>query len=150
MRNNVYTPFEDDGGGIDREAVRRVLRTAGKLVDGDDLSEEAMMNAIFEPGFSTRPHSDVLAGRGMGMNIIKRARPSSSSTSARWPMRLTPPFRPHPRRLAAVGFRPFESGIRCKSRSPTPALAPNRLAPRSGERPRRAAMRVRGGPCLLT
>jgi len=26
----------------------------------------------FEPGFSTRPHSDALAGRGMGLNIVER------------------------------------------------------------------------------
>ena len=71
----VFLTFEDDGGGIDREAVRHTLQTAENLGDGggSDLSDEALMNTIFEAGFSTRSQSDALAGRGMGMNIVKRA-----------------------------------------------------------------------------
>jgi len=69
----VYLTFEDDGGGIDREAIRRALQASGQLGDGDDASDEDLLNAIFEAGFSTRAQSDALAGRGMGMNIVKRA-----------------------------------------------------------------------------
>jgi chemosensory pili system protein ChpA (sensor histidine kinase/response regulator) len=69
----VFLTFEDDGGGIDREAIRRTLRAAGQTGDQEELSDEALTNAIFEAGFSTRSHSDALAGRGMGMNIVKRA-----------------------------------------------------------------------------
>ena len=69
----VFLSFEDDGGGIDREAIRRALRAAGQLREHDELTDEGLVNAIFEPGFSTRGQSDALAGRGMGMNIVKRA-----------------------------------------------------------------------------
>jgi chemosensory pili system protein ChpA (sensor histidine kinase/response regulator) len=69
----VYLTFEDDGGGIDREAIRRALHASGQLHDGDDVNDEGLVNAIFEAGFSTRAQSDALAGRGMGMNIVKRA-----------------------------------------------------------------------------
>jgi chemotaxis protein histidine kinase CheA/ActR/RegA family two-component response regulator len=69
----VFLTFEDDGGGIDREAIRRALRAAGQSGDQNELSDEALTNAIFEAGFSTRSQSDALAGRGMGMNIVKRA-----------------------------------------------------------------------------
>jgi chemosensory pili system protein ChpA (sensor histidine kinase/response regulator) len=69
----VFLTFEDDGGGIDREAIRRALRAAGQLRDEEAPSDETLVSAIFEAGFSTRPQSDALAGRGMGMNIVKRA-----------------------------------------------------------------------------
>lgn len=69
----VFLTFEDDGAGIDRDAIRRMLRASGQTGTSDEPSDEALVNAIFEPGFSTRPQSDALAGRGMGMNIVKRA-----------------------------------------------------------------------------
>jgi chemotaxis protein histidine kinase CheA len=69
----VFLSFEDDGGGIDREAIRKALRRSGQEPEADEASDETLVNAIFEPGFSTRPQSDALAGRGMGMNIVKRA-----------------------------------------------------------------------------
>jgi chemosensory pili system protein ChpA (sensor histidine kinase/response regulator) len=69
----VFLTFEDDGGGIDRDAIRRALETAGQLDASASVSDESLVNAIFEAGFSTRLQSDALAGRGMGMNIVKRA-----------------------------------------------------------------------------
>jgi chemosensory pili system protein ChpA (sensor histidine kinase/response regulator) len=69
----VYLTFEDDGGGIDREAIRRTLQASGQLADLGNPSDEDLVGAIFEAGFSTRAQSDALAGRGMGMNIVKRA-----------------------------------------------------------------------------
>ena len=68
----VFLTFEDDGGGIDREAIRRILHDTGRL-DDENAGDETLIASIFEPGFSTREQSDALAGRGMGMNIVKRA-----------------------------------------------------------------------------
>jgi chemotaxis protein histidine kinase CheA/ActR/RegA family two-component response regulator len=69
----VFLTFEDDGGGLDREAVLRSLRASGELSPDASLGDETLVNAIFEAGFSTRMQSDALAGRGMGLNIVKRA-----------------------------------------------------------------------------
>jgi chemotaxis protein histidine kinase CheA len=69
----VYLTFEDDGGGIDRAAIRRALQASGQLAESGELDDDALVSAIFEAGFSTRAQSDALAGRGMGMNIVKRA-----------------------------------------------------------------------------
>jgi chemotaxis protein histidine kinase CheA/CheY-like chemotaxis protein len=69
----VFLTFEDDGSGIDRNAIRRILHGAGRLDDDENASDESLVASIFEPGFSTREQSDALAGRGMGMNIVKRA-----------------------------------------------------------------------------
>ena len=69
---SVSITFEDDGGGIDREAVRQALRRTGRQDAADALDDKGVVAAVFEPGFSTRPHSDALAGRGMGLNIVER------------------------------------------------------------------------------
>jgi chemotaxis protein histidine kinase CheA/ActR/RegA family two-component response regulator len=69
----VYIDFSDDGRGIDRELVRRALVRAGRLGPEVPLEESGLLSAIFEAGFSSRPQSDALAGRGMGLNIVKQA-----------------------------------------------------------------------------
>jgi len=70
--DSVFIAFEDDGGGIDREAVQQALVRAGRQAAAAELDDEGVRAAVFEPGFSTRPHSDPLAGRGMGLNIVER------------------------------------------------------------------------------
>jgi chemosensory pili system protein ChpA (sensor histidine kinase/response regulator) len=69
----VFIRFEDDGRGIDREEVRQALVRRGRLAAGAPLKEDTLLAAIFEPGFSIRAEADALAGRGMGLNIVKRA-----------------------------------------------------------------------------
>jgi chemosensory pili system protein ChpA (sensor histidine kinase/response regulator) len=70
--DSVFIIFEDDGGGIDREAVQQALVRAGRQAAAAGLDDKGVRAAVFEPGFSTRPHSDPLAGRGMGLNIVER------------------------------------------------------------------------------
>jgi chemotaxis protein histidine kinase CheA/ActR/RegA family two-component response regulator len=70
--DTVFITFEDDGGGIDREAIRQALSRTGRQQAAEDLDDKTVREAVFEPGFSTRPHSDALAGRGMGLNIVER------------------------------------------------------------------------------
>lgn len=69
----INITFEDDGGGINRELVRQGLVRAGRLADDAPLDDQSLLAAIFEPGFSTRASSDAVAGRGMGLNIVKHA-----------------------------------------------------------------------------
>jgi CheY-like chemotaxis protein len=68
----VFITFEDDGGGIDREAIRQALLRAGRQEAAATLDDKALVKAVFEPGFSSRSQSDALAGRGMGLNIVER------------------------------------------------------------------------------
>jgi two-component system chemotaxis sensor kinase CheA len=57
---------EDDGRGIDAEAVARKARR--------DVppSEAALLELLCEPGLSTREVATTTSGRGMGMEIVKR------------------------------------------------------------------------------
>jgi two-component system chemotaxis sensor kinase CheA len=57
---------EDDGRGIDREAV---ARKAGRDVPSSDA---ALLELLCAPGLSTREIATTTSGRGMGMEIVKR------------------------------------------------------------------------------
>ncbi|RYZ03074.1 MAG: chemotaxis protein CheA [Myxococcales bacterium] len=57
---------EDDGRGIDREAVARKARREVPA------SEAALLELLCEPGLSTREVATTTSGRGMGMEIVKR------------------------------------------------------------------------------
>jgi len=48
-----------------------LLRT-GRQAAAAELDDKGVVAAVFEPGFSSRPQSDALAGRGMGLNIVER------------------------------------------------------------------------------
>ena len=57
---------EDDGGGIDREAV---AARAGAPVPETDA---ALLELLARPGLSTAPSVTTTSGRGMGMDIVER------------------------------------------------------------------------------
>ena len=71
--DSVELDVADDGAGLDREAIRRVLVRAGKISSDAPLATPVLLNAIFEPGFSTRSVPDVLAGRGVGLDVVREA-----------------------------------------------------------------------------
>jgi two-component system chemotaxis sensor kinase CheA len=55
---------EDDGRGIDRAAIAR---------ERPDLSDQELLGLLCRAGFSTREAADATSGRGMGLDIVKRA-----------------------------------------------------------------------------
>jgi two-component system chemotaxis sensor kinase CheA len=57
--------IEDDGGGIDREAV--AARVGHALT-----SDAALLDALCQPGLTTRNEATTTSGRGMGMDIVKK------------------------------------------------------------------------------
>ncbi|MBN2654461.1 MAG: chemotaxis protein CheA [Nitrospirae bacterium] len=63
----------DDGKGIDLEVVKRKAINRGLITEEESLkmSEDAIVNLIFLPGFSTKEVSTELSGRGVGMDVVK-------------------------------------------------------------------------------
>ena len=57
--------ISDDGRGIDREAI---ARRAGREIESD----EALVDVLTTPGFSTRDVVTQTSGRGVGMEIVRR------------------------------------------------------------------------------
>ncbi|HEY6642389.1 Hpt domain-containing protein [Povalibacter sp.] len=62
--------LEDDGRGIDVNAVRERARLRGLLQPGRVLTDEEAMQLILEPGFSTASTVTQHAGRGVGMDVV--------------------------------------------------------------------------------
>ncbi|MEW6350091.1 MAG: chemotaxis protein CheW [Thermodesulfobacteriota bacterium] len=74
MGNYVVIDVEDDGQGIDTQAVLdRALEN--RLIDTTDvsaLSTEDIHNFIFRPGFSTSRKVTRTSGRGVGMDVVRK------------------------------------------------------------------------------
>ncbi len=70
---NIVIRVGDDGQGINRESVARKAIERG-LAKKDILPTETdILNYIFEPGFSTLEDATMLSGRGVGMDVVRKA-----------------------------------------------------------------------------
>jgi chemosensory pili system protein ChpA (sensor histidine kinase/response regulator) len=71
--NHIYIEVEDDGRGIDFEKVRKTAVETG-LASPEyvaEMDEKALLDFIFRPGFSTAPRKTELAGRGVGLDVVR-------------------------------------------------------------------------------
>jgi chemosensory pili system protein ChpA (sensor histidine kinase/response regulator) len=69
--NEVVIQFTDDGQGLNLDNIRKKARNTGLLTDDRDLSDEEVRDLIFHPGFSTAEAVTELAGRGVGMDVVR-------------------------------------------------------------------------------
>jgi len=71
--NHIYIEVEDDGRGIDYEKVRSTAVENGLLAaeDAAGLGERQLLELLFHPGFSTAPRKTELAGRGVGLDVVR-------------------------------------------------------------------------------
>ena len=71
--NHIFIEVEDDGRGIDYEAVRHSVAESGAMspVAAAELSERELREFLFRPGFSTAPSTSELAGRGVGLDVVR-------------------------------------------------------------------------------
>jgi two-component system chemotaxis sensor kinase CheA len=69
----VVITIKDDGRGIDRERVRAKAESQGLIQPGEAISDNELLQMIFHPGFSTAAKVTNLSGRGVGMDVVKRA-----------------------------------------------------------------------------
>jgi two-component system chemotaxis sensor kinase CheA len=63
----------DDGAGIDEEAVRRALARRGVAIPGDKHGGEALLELLFRGGVSTSKEVTEVAGRGIGLDLVRDA-----------------------------------------------------------------------------
>jgi chemosensory pili system protein ChpA (sensor histidine kinase/response regulator) len=71
--NHIYIEVEDDGNGIDYERVKQSALDRG-LVSFETaaaLTERELREMIFHPGFSTASAKTELAGRGVGLDVVR-------------------------------------------------------------------------------
>ncbi|CAN5897295.1 hypothetical protein BH11PSE12_BH11PSE12_19320 [soil metagenome] len=69
--NEVVIHFTDDGQGLNLGRIRDKAKTVGLLGYDDGISDAEVVNMIFAPGFSTATEVTELAGRGVGMDVVR-------------------------------------------------------------------------------
>lgn len=69
--NEVVIQFSDDGQGLNLDRIREKAKATGLLPDGTDMSDAELKDLIFHPGFSTAHEVTELAGRGVGMDVVR-------------------------------------------------------------------------------
>ncbi|MBG3850612.1 Hpt domain-containing protein [Xanthomonas sp. WHRI 8391] len=69
--SEIVLEVADDGAGLDREAIRRRGEQRGLIEPGQELSEVELDGLIFASGFSTSEQVSQLAGRGVGMDVVR-------------------------------------------------------------------------------
>jgi len=71
--NHIYIEVEDDGQGIDYERVKlsAIERGLVSAETADRLTERDLREMLFHPGFTTAPVKTELAGRGVGLDVVR-------------------------------------------------------------------------------
>ena len=67
----VLVELEDDGGGLDLEAIRERAIQRGILPPDAQPDEARLINLIFQTGFSTAQTVTEISGRGIGMDVVR-------------------------------------------------------------------------------
>jgi chemosensory pili system protein ChpA (sensor histidine kinase/response regulator) len=68
--NEVVLTFSDDGAGLDYDRIRAKGRELG-MIDDRGIGDAEAAELIFHPGFSTASNVTELAGRGVGLDVVR-------------------------------------------------------------------------------
>jgi len=68
-RNGLTLVLEDDGMGLDLEAIQRTADRLG-LAEANPAHPEDLVRLVFRPGFSTRDEAGEFSGRGVGLDAV--------------------------------------------------------------------------------
>lgn len=66
----ILISIEDDGKGLDAEAIRKKAVDRGLISTEDEISTAELHKLIFAPGFSTAATVSSVSGRGVGMDAV--------------------------------------------------------------------------------
>lgn len=69
--NEVFIEIRDDGCGIDANRVLSKAVEKGLVKPGTRMSEEKVYELLFEPGFTTAEVVTDIAGRGVGLDVVR-------------------------------------------------------------------------------
>jgi chemosensory pili system protein ChpA (sensor histidine kinase/response regulator) len=69
--NDVAIEFKDDGAGLNVAKILEKAEQKGLISKTTVLSEQEIFNLIYNSGFSTANEVSAVAGRGVGMDVVK-------------------------------------------------------------------------------
>jgi chemotaxis protein histidine kinase CheA len=72
---HLVVGVRDDGAGVDVDTLRADAIRSGRLPKDAtrQIPDEALLNLLFLPGMTTRKTADLLAGRGLGLDVSLHA-----------------------------------------------------------------------------
>ncbi|MEJ2817407.1 chemotaxis protein CheA [Caulobacter sp. CCG-8] len=75
VADQVVIEVRDDGAGIDPAGIRALAVQRGVLTrdTADRLDDQASIDLIFTPGFSSASEVSAVSGRGVGMDVVRDA-----------------------------------------------------------------------------
>ena len=71
LSNEIALELADDGKGLDYARILARGRNVGLIGQDEQPNENRLTQLIFEPGFSTAETVSGIAGRGVGMDVVK-------------------------------------------------------------------------------
>ncbi len=71
VNDEIHITVNDDGAGVDLEKVKTKAINNNLLDANADINEDALLSVIFEPGFSTAEDVSQIAGRGVGLDVVR-------------------------------------------------------------------------------
>lgn len=69
--NEIVIVLADDGAGVNFDAVRARAVALGWIAPTDKVSDERLISFLFAPGFSTARKVTEVAGRGIGLDVVR-------------------------------------------------------------------------------
>lgn len=70
---NVLIQIRDDGAGLDKDVIRAKAVEKGLISADAEMTEKELFALILAPGFSTARKVTSVSGRGVGMDVVKKA-----------------------------------------------------------------------------
>jgi len=69
---NIIVEIKDDGAGLNKTKIRNNAIKRGIYQESDAIDDQALIDLIFHPGFSTADSISDVSGRGVGMDVVRK------------------------------------------------------------------------------
>jgi len=69
----IIIEITDDGRGLNRNGIIEKAKSKNLITDESKLTDAEINNLVFHPGFSTAKKVTDVSGRGVGMDVVKKA-----------------------------------------------------------------------------
>jgi len=73
LGHEVLITIADDGGGLDRARIQQRAEEQGLIAPGVRPNDSELFQLILQPGFSTAREVTSVSGRGVGLDVVRRA-----------------------------------------------------------------------------
>jgi two-component system chemotaxis sensor kinase CheA len=70
---HILVEITDDGRGLDKDRIIEKAKAGGLLTEDSKFTDSEIYNLIFQAGFSTAKQVTDVSGRGVGMDVVKKA-----------------------------------------------------------------------------